>query len=180
MSIARRGSSWRARYYGPDGRQRSKSFARKSDAERWVTEQRSLIAQGDWTDPARGRIALGEYISAWLESRIDLKPKTRHQYGSLLSLHILPTWRTVPLAKVTFEGLSQWVAGLSLGGLGPSGVRQLVFVMSAALDHAVRSGRIRSNPARGLGLPGRSAAITSTSLTARSSRSLTKPDAGVC
>jgi integrase len=25
--------------------------------------------------------------------------------------------------------------------------------MSAALDHAVRSGRIRSNPARGLGLP---------------------------
>ena len=25
--------------------------------------------------------------------------------------------------------------------------------MSAALEHAVRSGRIRSNPARGLGLP---------------------------
>jgi len=70
-----------------------------------------------------------------------------------LTLHVLPTWRTVPLAKVTFEGLSQWVARLSLGGLGPSGTRQSVFVMSAALDHAVRSGRIRSNPARGLGLP---------------------------
>ena len=28
-----------------------------------------------------------------------------------------------------------------------------MFVVSAALDHAVRSGRIRSNPARGLGLP---------------------------
>jgi integrase len=65
----------------------------------------------------------------------------------------LPTWRTVPLVKVTFEGLSHWVAQLSLGGLGPSGVRQSVFVMSAALDHAVRSGRIRSNPAKGLGLP---------------------------
>ena len=36
---------------------------------------------------------------------------------------------------------------------GPSAIRQSVFVMSAALDHAVRSGRIRSNPARGLGLP---------------------------
>jgi hypothetical protein len=35
----------------------------------------------------------------------------------------------------------------------PSGIRQSVFVVSAALDHAVRSGRIRSNPARGLGLP---------------------------
>ena len=153
MSISRRGNSWRARYYGPDGRQRSKSFERKNDAERWVTQQQSLIVQGDWTDPARGRITLGEYILGWLDSRTDLKPKTRHQYSSLLSLHILPTWRTVPLSKVTFEGLSQWVARLSLGGLGPSGVRQSVFVMSAALDHAVRSGRIRSNPARGLALP---------------------------
>ena len=70
-----------------------------------------------------------------------------------MSLHILPTWRTVPLAKITFEDLSEWVAHLSAGDLGPSGIRQSVFVMSAALDHAERSGRIRANPARGLGLP---------------------------
>ena len=98
MSIQRRGNSWRARYYGPDGRQRSKSFQRKSDAERWLSQQRSFIAQGDWTDPARGRITFGEYALAWLDSRTDLKPKTRHQYNSLMTLHILPTWRTVPLA----------------------------------------------------------------------------------
>ncbi len=49
--------------------------------------------------------------------------------------------------------LSEWVTGLALAGLGPSGIRQSVFVMSAALDHAVRGARIRSNPARGLGLP---------------------------
>jgi len=127
--------------------------ARRADAERWLTQQRSFIAQGDWTDPALGRITFGEYALAWLDSRTDLKPKTRHQYQSLLGLHILPTWRTVPLAKVTFEGLSQWVARLAFGGLGPSGIRQSVFVLSATLDHAVRSGRIRANPARGLGLP---------------------------
>ena len=138
---------------GPDRRERSKSFARKSDAERWLVQQRSLIAQGDWTDPAQGRITFGEYALAWLDSRADLKPKTRHQYQSLMGLHILPTWRTVPLAKITFEGLTEWVAKLSLAGLGPSAIRQSVFVISAALDHAVRSGRIRSNPARGLGLP---------------------------
>lgn len=153
MSISRRGDSWRARYYGPDGRQRSKSFQRKSDAERWLAEQRLLIAQGDWTDPARGRITFGEFALAWLSSRTDLKPKTRHQYSSLLTLHILPTWGSVPLAKITFEGLSHWVARLSVTGLGASGIRQSVFVVSAALDHAVRSGRIRTNPAHGLGLP---------------------------
>ncbi len=151
--IERRGNSWRARYHGPDGRERNKTFSRKADAERRLAQQRSLIAHGDWTDPARGRVNFSDYALAWLDSRTDLKPKTRHQYSSLLGLHILPTWRTVPLAKITFEGLTQWVARLSLEGLGPSGVRQSVFVTSAALDHAVRSGRIRSNPARGLGLP---------------------------
>ena len=85
---------------------------------------------------AQGRITFGEYAEAWLESRA-----------------VMPTWRTVPIAKVTFEGLTRWVSRLSSDGLGPSAIRQSVFVVSAALDHAVRSGRIRSNPARGLGLP---------------------------
>jgi integrase len=151
--IERRGNSWRARYHGPDGRERNKSFQRKSDAERWLSQQRSFIAHGDWTDPVRGRVSFGEYTLAWLDSRTDLKPKTRHHYQSLLRQHILPTWGRVPLARITFEDLSQWVARLSASGLGPSGVRQSVFVMSAALDHAVRSGRLRANPARGLGLP---------------------------
>ena len=91
MNITRRGSSWRARYYGPDGRQRNKSFKRKSDAERWLTQQRSLMTQGDWTDPAQGRITFGEYAGAWLESRADLKAKTRHQYQFLMRQHIMPT-----------------------------------------------------------------------------------------
>ena len=33
-----------------------------------------------------------------------------------MGLHILLTWRTVPLAKITFEGLTQWVARLSPSG----------------------------------------------------------------
>src|SRR6516225_10623012 len=138
--IERRGSSWRARYRGPDGRERNKTFQRKGDAERWLTQQRSLMAQGDWTDPVRGRITFGDYAEAWLESRADLKPKTRHQYQWLMRQYIMPTWRTVPLAKITFEDLTHWVSRVSLSGLGPSGIRQCVFVMSAALDHAVRSG----------------------------------------
>jgi len=116
-------------------------------------QQRSLMAQGDWTDPTYGRITFGEYAEAWLESRADLKPKTRHQYRSLMRQHITPTWHAAPLAKITFESLTRWVSQLSSSGLGPSAIRQSVFVMSAALDHAVRSRRIRSNPARGLGLP---------------------------
>jgi Phage integrase, N-terminal SAM-like domain len=57
-------------------------------------------------DPARGRITFGEYAEAWLESRADLKLKTRHQYQSLMRQHITPTWHAVPLAKITFGSLN--------------------------------------------------------------------------
>ena len=102
-------------------------------------------------DTVRGRITFGDYPEAWLESRADLKPKTRRQYEWLMREHIMPIWRTVPLAKITFEDLTHWVSRLSASGLGPSGIAQSVFVMSAALDHGARSGRIRSDMARGLG-----------------------------
>ena len=123
MSIQRRSNSWRARYYGPDGRQRSKSFPRKAYAERWLSRG-TVTSSCKATGPIEPWVAsrFGEYVLAWLDSRTDLKPKTRHQYTSLLTLHTPPTWHTVPLAKVTYEGLTQWVARLSLGGLGPSGI----------------------------------------------------------
>jgi integrase len=153
MSINKRGDSWRARYYGPDGREHGKSFKRKSDAERWLAHQKAQIAQGDWINPARGRITFGEFARDWLDGRTSVKPKTRHQQASILRLHVLPTWQAVQLDRITFEGLTRWVADLTSIGLGPSGIRQAVYLMSAILEHAVRSGRIRSNPARGLALP---------------------------
>ena len=106
MSIHKRGGSWRARYYGPDHRERSKSFKRKTDAERWLTQQRSQMTQGDWIDPARGRVTFGEYAPDWLEGRIGVKPKTRHQQASILRLHVMPTWQAVQLDRITFEGLT--------------------------------------------------------------------------
>jgi integrase len=153
MSIQKRGDAWRARYRGPDGNERSKSFRRKLDAERWLAQQRTLLASGDWTDPTLGRVLFGSYADSWLKARTDLKPKTLFQYRFLLDRHILPTWRSPALAKITFEGVSRWVAQLTAAGVGASAVRQSVFVLSSVLDHAVKARRIRVNPARGIGLP---------------------------
>lgn len=153
MSIQKRGNSWRARYRGPDHKERSKSFRRKIDAERWLAQQRTLIASGDWTDPAQARVTFGSYADSWLNARADLKPKTRFQYRFLLDRHVLPTWGSVAIGKVTFEGVSRWAASLHASGVGPSALRQSVFVLSAVLDHAVKARRIRTNPARGVALP---------------------------
>ena len=59
MSIEKRGDVWRARYRGPDGRERNRSFGRKIDAERWITEQQLPDDRGEWVDPAAGRVTFG-------------------------------------------------------------------------------------------------------------------------
>jgi integrase len=65
----------------------------------------------------------------------------------------MPTWESFRLDRITYEGLTEWVAKLTANGVGWSSIRQAVRVMSAILEHAVRTGRIRSNPAKGLELP---------------------------
>ena len=53
--IEKRGPKrWRARTRGPNGRERSKTFERRSDAERWLTSQESSKLQGAWVDPLSG------------------------------------------------------------------------------------------------------------------------------
>jgi integrase len=65
----------------------------------------------------------------------------------------MPTWETVPLGKITFEGLTVWVSRLTSGGVG------LVECPAGCPPH-VRRARTRgpdwprpSQPARGLALP---------------------------
>jgi hypothetical protein len=56
-----RSKQWRARYYGLDGRERSKSFDRKIDAEHWLSAQLVKLDRGEWVDPDLGRVPWAEY-----------------------------------------------------------------------------------------------------------------------
>src|SRR5919198_3052879 len=69
---------WQARYPGPDGRLRSapETFARKRDAERYLTMVESAMAKNEWTDPARAKVLLEDYAARWIEQRPGLRPRT--------------------------------------------------------------------------------------------------------
>jgi len=53
-------ATYRVRYRDPAGRQRSKTFDRKGDADRWLTENEAAKLRGGWVDPAAGRVLFGE------------------------------------------------------------------------------------------------------------------------
>ena len=91
-SIRRRESgNYQARYRGPDGRMHSApmTFARKSDAERWLALLQGKVIRGEWSSPDARRVTVGEYAYAWVAER-PLQPRTRELYESQLRNHIEP------------------------------------------------------------------------------------------
>lgn len=136
---------WRARYRGPDGREHSRSFARKLDADRWLRQQLTEADRGLWVDPGAGDVLFSEWVAVW-ESGLSVKPKTAAGYRSLLRSRILPTFGAVPLRRISPAMVRGWVADLAAEGLSASRSRQARQVLHAALEQAVVDGLIGRNP----------------------------------
>jgi integrase len=153
-SIAKRPDGrWRARYRDAAGKEHSQHFVRKVDAQRWLDEVTASLVTGQYVDPRRARLAVGEWADGWMRGRAHLKPKTLAGYESLLRTRVLPTWGKLPLVKVTHSDVVAWVAAMRAEGLGASRTRQAYHLLTGMLDDAVKDGRLSRNPAAGVDLP---------------------------
>ncbi len=144
---------WYARYRDPSGQQRTKTFDRKADAERFLTTIESSKLRGAYVDPARAKATVGTIAEQWMRGKINLKATTRARYDAALSVHVLPRWASVPLVRVEHGDVQAWLADLMAAGQSAASVRKIHGVLSAVLDLAVRDRRIPSNPAVGVALP---------------------------
>ncbi len=154
MSIKKRpDGSYRARYRDDAGKEHAQHFARRGDAQAWLDTVTSSVVRGEYVDPRRARVAVGSWAGEFLAGRVHLKPKTIAGYHSLLTTCILPTWKDVPLVKVSNADVVAWVAKLRAGGLSASRVRQAYHLFSSMLEAAVRDKRLPSNPAAAVDLP---------------------------
>lgn len=144
---------WLARWRGPDGRQKKKSFGRRVDADKHLTRTEHDLLTHAYVDPSAGRVTVGAWAEQWLSTRVHLKPKTLYGYRSLLNSRVLPQWADVPLSRVAHEEVAAWVAAMRSDGLSPSRVRQAYHVLTAMLDDAVKAGKLARNPAAKVQLP---------------------------
>lgn len=142
--------SWQVKYRTPTGAARSSTFALRRDAAEFARTTDSARVAGTFVDPRRSRIRLGPWLDTWLESRTNLAPSTRARYRSIIEAHIAPVWGVVELADVHHDDVQAWVAGIDRS---PATTRKAFYVLSQALDYAVRSGRLGRNPADGVSLP---------------------------
>jgi integrase len=144
-----RSKPWRARYWGPDGRQHSKSFPRKVDAERWLKVSEAESLTGRWVDPTAGDKPFGPYAEEWIAvKRSMVGETTATNTESLLRARVLPEFGAKRLKQITAADIRKWMAAMTEKGLAPSTVYSYRRVLGQILEQAVDDGLLVSNPAK--------------------------------
>lgn len=143
---------YRARIRGLDGRERSKTFARKVDADRWITAQERAKDVGDWTDPAAGRGRYGEWQERWWRTRQG-RPSTLARDESYLRNHILPAFAATPIGGIRQPDVVEWVHELEGKGLAPATVHKIYQIFAASIQAAVDARMIPASPCVKVPLP---------------------------
>jgi hypothetical protein len=125
------------------------TYERKSDADRALVMIEAQIRSGEWTDPERGKVKLGEYASAWITERPGLRPRTMDLYRWLLRKHIDPRLGGVPVAKLSTRMIREWRAALLASGVFVSVAAKAYRLIRAILTTAVEDDKLLPrNPRR--------------------------------
>jgi len=146
-------TAYLARYRGPDGREHSKQFAKRSDAERFLAVAEVTRSEGSWVDPARGRMRLRDWLVEFREAQQQvLRPSTLVRDEAYVRRHLLPAFGDVPLARIRHEDVQRWTNELGTQ-LAPATVHKCHQILRKALAAAVRSGLLARNPCEEVQLP---------------------------
>jgi integrase len=135
----------------PAGRQRSKSFRTKREANAFLSEVESSLSRGTYVDPDAGRIRFGTFADRWLDSR-EVGARTAERTLSVLRTHVLPQWSDWPIARIDHMAVQEWVTALVRRRARGTVVR-CHSTLSMILKTAVRARLIAVNPAEGVRIP---------------------------
>jgi integrase len=89
----RAGGRWRARIRNPNTGQLEYlgTYATKTEAQSALRGAETDARRGTHAFRSAGRMALADYAAEWLDHRVNLTPRTRELYRSLLDRYILHT-----------------------------------------------------------------------------------------
>lgn len=149
----RRNGRWRARYNDPSGRRRSKTFDKKSEAQRFLIESESDVIDRTWRDPDLEKITYRHWVDEWWTTTVNLRPSTRVRDESYIRNHLLPRFADVQLGALSPREIRRWIAELVEKGLAPATVKKAYQILHKTLQDAVEAGILIQSPCRGISLP---------------------------
>jgi integrase len=156
--IQRRGDGrWRARYRETAGsKERSRTFPRRVDAERFLTGIEHSKLMGNYVDPSASRITFRLFAEDWRQQQIH-RPGTATSVDQQLRLHVYPVIGDRALGTIRPSDIQALVRRLATD-LAPSTVHVIHGRVAAVFRAAVRDRLIGSTPCVDIRLPRRSGA----------------------
>ena len=135
-----------------NGKRLSHVWKTKEDCQQWLREQLHQLDQG--FDVVGSEVTLERYIHEWLETNCtSLRPKTFHQYESIVRKHIVPYIGTIRLKDLNLMRVEHFYGELRQAGSGIRTIQLTHSVLHRALERAVRFNLILRNPAHNATVP---------------------------
>ena len=149
-SISRRPDGvWRARYRDDAGKERSRHFRRKIDAQRWLDEVTTSILTGLYADPKAGRITFASYYQGWSARQVWVRA-TRLSFDRAAAT---APFGELPIRSVRTSHVEAWVQSQVTEGLAASTIGVRFQQVRSVFRAAIRDKVIAVDPCVGVRLP---------------------------
>lgn len=136
--------TWQARYRDPAGKQRSRNFPKKRDAEAFLDEVRTRVRSRDYSDPRRGQLTIEQWWDVWWPAQPKRRVTTTNRKLSAWRTHVKPKWGSWKLCDLEYLEIQAWLTNEVKGHHTRKKVLEL---LNAMCRSAVRDGkRIPFNP----------------------------------
>lgn len=143
--------TFRACWRDPAGKQLSKSFSTKREANAFLAEVETTMNRGTYVAPNAGKLRFRVYAVRWSASR-DLTARTTERTTSILRNHLLPKWGDWPIGSIDHLSVQEWVTQLGKT-LAPATVGKCFSALRTILRSAVRARLITVDPTAGVTTP---------------------------
>jgi len=136
---------WRARYVDHAGKEHTRHFDRKVDAQNWIKAVTASLVRGDYVDPKVARILVGAWCDTWLAGYRTRRKSTVRQAEVHLKI-IRQAFGAMPLSALKPSDIKAWTSALKAEGRADSYVYALHSRLAQLMSDAVHDGVIARNP----------------------------------
>lgn len=140
-----RGKRWLAVWIDPAGRERSRAFSKKAEAEQHASKMEIDVTRGAHIDPTKARITVEEWCATWLEGYGIHRPSTVRQ-AQVHIRRIVMEFGPYPLGSLRPSHIRSWMTRLGDEGLEDSYVYALHARLAQILNDAVHDGLLAKSP----------------------------------
>lgn len=143
--VEKRGTGrWRARYRAPDGQEKSRTFDRRVDADRFLTSVEHSKLTGSYVDPSAGKVTFKSFAEEWRKLQVH-RSGTATSVEQQLRTHVYPSIGGRPIAAIRPGEVQGLVTRLGQT-LAPGTVEVIYGRVVAVFRAAVRDRVITSTP----------------------------------